>query len=70
MRPYHGQHKAAPGKGHKPAPKGPSNRGGGKPRQATPKNIKHVVDTSGIAKPKPALASMSGPYNKGEGCAG
>ena len=49
---------------------GKVNKGGGKPRQVTPKNIKHVVDKSGIAKPKPALASMSGPYNRGMGLAG
>ena len=82
MRPYHGQHKKAPGKGHAPAPKGPANKGGGKgkapqyPSDKNPMRSSGQLDTGGFAKTKPALVAgqhpptFSGPYNRGEGAVG
>ena len=78
MKQPRGSHKAAPGKGHKLPPKAASNKGGGKGRPPQyPQGLQDDkmrstahLDKSGFAKTKPALVTMSGPYNRGQGLAG
>ena len=62
MRPYHGQHKSAPGKGHNPAPKGKVSGGGNPPGKSKFPGEKlqrssKQLDTGGFAKSKPAMVS-------------